>query len=78
MRRWWMLSPTCGCASLNAQRLCHTRGLQEGTRRLQQLANRSSNILSISAEEARKAVQNIAEEVTDETEEKVKTARRRS
>lgn len=55
-----------------------TRGLQAGTRRLQQVANRSSNILSVSAEAASKAVQNTAEEVADETEEKVKTARRRS
>jgi hypothetical protein len=54
-----------------------TRELQEGTRRLQQVANLSSNIIGFSAEETAKTVGASVEEGAEEIEERARATRRR-
>jgi hypothetical protein len=53
-----------------------TRGIREGTRRLQEVSKLSSNIAGISADETARAVTSFAEE-GEEAEEKARAARRR-
>jgi hypothetical protein len=50
-----------------------SRGIQEGTRRLQQVANTASNIVGIAADESAQAVKGAAEEGAEATEHLAKT-----
>lgn len=54
-----------------------TRNVQEGTRRLQQVASITGDLVRTSAEETGKAVRDTAEEVADEADEQRARSRRR-
>jgi hypothetical protein len=54
-----------------------SRGIQEGTRRFQQVANTASNIVGTAAQETAEAVKGTAEEIADETDDTTKARGRR-
>lgn len=55
-----------------------TRGIQEGTRRLQEVANTTSNIVGTAVEKTAETVEDSAEEISEETDvAKARAAKRR-